>query len=121
MALMFPSYEFLKSIKEEKDIILFTVYKNMYGRLRVNECGESGFYFDLMENEYSGENEWTRFFHNNKKGYEALKIHVQNCYQMILNNLVNQTHDWQNGQRNFELRKAVDNTIYNSTWRKKNR
>lgn len=121
MTLMFPSYEFLKSIKEEKDITLFTVYKNMYGRLRVNEDGESGFYFDLVVNGYSGENEWTRFFHSNKKGYEALQIHAQNCYQLILNNLVNQTHDWQNEQRDFELRKAVDNTIYNFTWSKKNR
>ena len=109
MNLMFPSYEFLKSIKEEKDITLFTVYTNMYGRLRVNEDGESGFYFDLMVNGHSGENEWTRFFHSNKKGYEALKTHAQNCYQLILNNLVNQTHYWQDEQRNFELRKAVDN------------
>lgn len=31
MTLMFPSYEFLKSIKEEKDITLFTVLKkNLY-------------------------------------------------------------------------------------------
>ena len=109
MTLMFPSYEFLKSIKEEKDITLFIIYTKMYGRLRVNEDGESGFYFDLMENGYSQENKWTRFFHSNKKGYEALKIHAQNCYQSILNNLLNQTHDWQNEQRSFELRKAVDN------------
>ena len=107
MTLMFPSYEFLKSIKVEKDITLFIVYKNMYGRLRVNEDGEQGFYFDLVVNGYSGENEWTRFFHSNKKGYEALKIHAQNCYQLILNNLVNQTHYWQDEQRSFELRKAA--------------
>lgn len=31
MTLMFPSYEFLKFIKEEKDITLFTVLKkNLY-------------------------------------------------------------------------------------------
>lgn len=121
MTLAFPSYEFLKSIKEEKDITLFTVYKNIYGRLRVNEDGKSGFYFDLMQNGYSGENEWSRFFCSNKKGYEALQIHAQKCYQLILNNLVNQTHDWQNEQRNLEQRKAVDNAICDFTWIKNNR
>ncbi len=106
MILAFPSYEFLKSIKEEKDIPLFDVCTNMYGRLRVNEDGKPGFYFDLMVNGYSEENEWSRFFHSNKRGYAALKTHAQNCYQSILNNLVNQTHDWQDEQKNFELRKA---------------
>lgn len=106
MILAFPSYEFLKSIKEE-EIVLFTVYTNIYGQLTINEDGESGFYFDLMVNGYSGENEWTRFFCRNKKGYKALRIHAQKCYQSILNNLVNQTHDWQDEQKNFELRKAV--------------
>lgn len=121
MTLAFPSYDFLKSIKQEKDITLFTVYGDMYGRLRVNEDNCPGFYFDLMQNGHSGENEWTKFFVANKKGYDALQIHAQKCYSLILNNLVNQTHDWQNEQRDFEFRKATDNSKYDFTWRKKNR
>ena len=60
----------------------------------IHNC--NGYYIDSNGDIYS-----------NKKGYEALKIHAQNCYQLILNNLVNQTHYWQDEQRNFELRKAA--------------
>lgn len=113
MTLNLPSFEYLNSfIDTDEEIIAFQVIEGVYGQITVNEDGEFGFYFDLMVNGHSGENEWTRFFHSNKKGYEALQIHAQNCYQMILNNLVNQAHDWQNEQRSFELRKVVDNTIW---------
>lgn len=110
MTLNLPSFEYLKSITGvDEEITVFQVIEGVYGQITVNEDGENCFCFDLMVNGYSGENEWTRFFHSNKKGYEALKIHAQNCYQLILNNLVNQTHYWQDEQRSFELRKAVDN------------
>lgn len=121
MTLMFPSYEFLKSIKEEKDFTLFDVYGTIYGRLRVNEDGQPGFWFDLMMNGYSGETKWSRYFHKNKKGYESLCIHTQYCFNEILHNLTNQNHDWQNEQRDFELRQAINNTTFNATWTKKNR
>lgn len=118
MVLAFPSYEFLKSIKEEKNITIFTIYGNIYGRLKLNEDRKPGVWFDLVLNGYSGETVWSRYFEMTKKEYDRLYVHVQKCYNEILNNLMNQNHDWQNEQKEFELKKVIEDNNYDWTWDK---
>lgn len=105
--LNFPSYEWLKALPlkrtykytnavgrtwEEEGIceyrfILFDTPVNVFGQLTYNDDDSRYLYFDVMEDGYSGRNDWGLELKFNKANYQKICKHAQKIYEMFYREL----------------------------------
>lgn len=106
--LNFPSYEWLKALPlkrmhtyasritgetwEEEvpceyKFTLFDTPVDVYGRLSFNEDDSRYLYFDVMEDGYSGRNDWGLALKFNKTNYQKICKHAQEIYEMFYREL----------------------------------
>lgn len=106
--LIFPSFDYLNSIEDnDETIILFDVIDSVFGQITINEDSEPCFWFDLVIDGFVGNTQWSRHFDKTREGYYELCNFAQGCYNVIFNNLINQNHDWQHDQENWEKNREV--------------